>query len=287
MAANSKDIYSSFYPFYRFLRCFGLLPFTFDPTKRVFVEQTRHKIISFILLSVVICAQSVMVFHCQVSHNSTSSIQLLLNIDSSIVFAIQLIYFNQRMYRIINLLRKFADLDRDINFRYLPDRELALYCFLNVTLLVTYITVDVVILIQTTYPTSILCMFSQYNSSLSFLILRVTFAFCINEVRLRFKFFQAHTNQSKDAVALRHLVELREICKIVTSLYNFPLARNLGKIFLYLTINLVLLLLVPEFTGENALNIFVLFMWWFLTFAEMILVIYPVENLCTEVHHTY
>ena len=129
-------------------------------------------------------------------------------------------------------------------------------------------------------PLNAICLISIYNSNFSNALVRITFVFFLSEIKMRADFFQ--NNLHKNGVFLSDVVDLKQLCKIVNSIFNFPLVRNFGLLFVFLTSDLFFFVTVE--LNTKTFSVFVITCCWLvLAFCEMMLIIQPAQDLCDKV----
>ncbi|KAJ3644824.1 hypothetical protein Zmor_022526 [Zophobas morio] len=278
-----KDVYSSFYILYKFFHYVGILPFVFDPKRGIFRTQKKHKFIGLVILLFMILLQTYLVTFCFPLSPSTSSLQLMVNLDSSIMYTLLCIYCNCINPKIINLLKKFSDFDKNVKFKYIRTNRLTKYFILNSIFIAVHITTNLILNLDAQMPLNAICLISIYNSNFSNALVRITFVFFLSEIKMRADFFQ--NNLHKNGVFLSDVVDLKQLCKIVNSIFNFPLVRNFGLLFVFLTSDLFFFVTVE--LNTKTFSVFVITCCWLvLAFCEMMLIIQPAQDLCDKIRET-
>ena len=280
---NPKDIYSSFHTLYKFFHCVGILPFDFDSKRRIYRTQNKRKLISFVTLTIMISLQLYLIScFCFPLQEFTASLQILLYLDCSIIYALLCIFCNQTSPKLIVLFKKIADFDRNVKFTYVTTNWLLKYFVLNCTVFLIHLFVEIGLRLSHQIPIHTLCLVGIYQSNLANLLVRTTFGFFINEITLRVRFFEKNLTENT-TVFLGDVVDLKQLCKEVNWLYNFPLARNFGRIFVFLTVYLFFFA-TTKFHGKTTLLVLVNVCFFCLLFCEGLLIVRPVQSLCTKVN---
>jgi hypothetical protein len=262
----------------------GIMSFTFDSKRRIYVVTSKREIIVYFVSICIISIQFLMVLHCHIRTGSGSSLRILLNTDSVVMFAIVFIYFIWCKHRMVKLFEKIETFDKSIHFQYYGSTKFTRYLITNGIHLLLYAAVDTVVGVHVGHPVDNFCLGSYYNSTFCNLLVRLTFVFFINEILIRFKFFKDNATKKIIKPSKKHLIELGEICRLVNTLYSLPLGRNFVKVFVFLTMNLVYFFLEPNLVSVDNTFTNVIICWrWILAFLEMVFIVYPVENLYTEV----
>ena len=275
---TQKDIYSSFHVFYLILRCLGILPFTSTNTRQNTFQIKCEYFGVFILVSLT-TLQPFIFSYCRNRFPYLLS-DFMVGVDVTFMVALLLIYLKLAGRKIMNLLSKIDAFDKNVKFRYFSRNELRKYFFLNCFHFSLMLSVDL------TYRTHIsskmpdLCMLSKYVSSSLILFTRLLFVFFVKAIKIRFEYLGEVTDPKLLPSGIADLVE---ICQKVNALYNFPLIRNFGKLFVWLTLDMVYLVLVEDRLLEKMFVVVVSCCWGVLNFSEILLIVQPLEDLYSKV----
>ena len=276
---NHTDIYSSFSIFYKSLRCLGIVPLSFDSEKRQFTLRRKCRLLGIVIVLCIISLQVFLYSFCEKIYPYLLS-HVLIGTDWTVVFALLLIYFNLSSTKIVNLLSEIDTYDRNVNFSYSSERLLRKYFFLSCTHIIIFMSTDLIYRRYSSGNGSSICLISSYLSSSFNLLTRLLFVFFIKEIQIRFEYLGKVTNSK---LLLPKLIQLGEICRKLNDFYNFPLLRNFGKLFIWLTMDIVHVVLYEEGSTEKFFVVIMSCSWWVLNFCEVMLIVQPVEALYSKV----